>query len=65
MKILVLVTIAFLGFSTLLFSQDPQFTQHFSTGIYNNPAFTGSTGKARLNAAYRNRWPNLSFGGNS
>jgi type IX secretion system PorP/SprF family membrane protein len=59
MKISVLVTSAFLGFSNLLFAQDPQFTQHFSTGIYNNPAFTGSAGKARLNAAYMNQWPKI------
>ena len=63
MKISVLVTSAFLGFSNLLFAQDPHFTQHFSTGIYCNPAFTGSTGKARLNAAYRNQWPNIGGGG--
>jgi type IX secretion system PorP/SprF family membrane protein len=41
-------------------AQDPHFTQHFSTGIYNNPAFTGSTAKARINAAYRSQWPNIS-----
>ncbi len=53
MKISVLVTSAFLGFSNLLFAQDPYFTQHFSIGINNNPAFTGSAGKARLSAAHR------------
>jgi hypothetical protein len=63
MRILALVTLAFFGFSNSIFAQDPQFTQHFSTGIYNNPAFTGSAGKARLNAAYRNQWPNLNGGG--
>ena len=46
-------------FNLLLQAQDPQFTQHFSTGIYNNPAFTGIAGKARLNAAYRNQWPKI------
>jgi len=59
MRILALVTLAFFGFSNSIFAQDPHFTQHFSTGIYNNPAFTGSAGKARLNVAYRNQWPNI------
>jgi type IX secretion system PorP/SprF family membrane protein len=54
------ITLTFcFAFNLLLQAQDPHFTQHFSTGIYNNPAFTGSAGKARLNAAYRNQWPKI------
>ena len=55
----IIVFIAFLFHLNSLFAQDPHFTQHFSVGIYNNPAFTGSAGKARLTAAYRNQWPNM------
>ena len=63
MKISIIAGIAFVFHLNSLFAQDPQFTQHFSVGIYNNPAFTGSAGKARLTAAYRNQWTSLSGGG--
>jgi type IX secretion system PorP/SprF family membrane protein len=53
MKLKSFFTVIIFLFSTSLFAQDAQFTQHFSTGIYNNPASTGSVGKARLSAAYR------------
>ncbi len=46
----------------VLKAQDPQFTQAFSSSIYTNPAFTGSAGQGRLQAAHRIQWPNVSGG---
>lgn len=41
-------------------AQDPAFTQFYANPIYLNPAFAGTARCARLNANYRNQWPNLS-----
>lgn len=40
-------------------AQDPQFTQLFSSALYANPAFTGSAGQGRVQAAHRIQWPGI------
>lgn len=40
-------------------AQDPAFTQYNGTALYNNPAFTGSSGSSRIQAAQRIQWPSL------
>lgn len=44
--------------STLLFGQDPIFSQHFAIPININPAFSGVTVAPRISTAYRHQWPN-------
>jgi type IX secretion system PorP/SprF family membrane protein len=40
-------------------AQDPQFSQFYAAPLYLNPAFTGSTGQARVGMNYRNQWPSI------
>jgi len=40
-------------------AQDPQFTQTYSSALYANPAFTGSAGQGRVQAAHRIQWPGI------
>lgn len=40
-------------------AQDPAFSQPFSVPLYYNPAYTGSKGSARVQAAHRIQWPNV------
>lgn len=40
-------------------SQDPNFTQYFSTPTYYNPAYTGISTGIRARFVYRDQWPNL------
>ncbi|MEZ5173888.1 MAG: PorP/SprF family type IX secretion system membrane protein, partial [Bacteroidia bacterium] len=42
-----------------LHAQDPQFTQTYSSALYANPAFTGSAGQGRVQAAQRIQWPEI------
>ena len=58
MKIL-LFTFA-ITLSLSLLSQDPIFTQAYSSGMYLNPALTGEQKGYKLNINYRNQWPSLS-----
>lgn len=56
-----LFTTIFLLFTVgIVKAQDPQFTQTFGSALYANPAFTGSAGQGRVQAAQRIQWPNLS-----
>lgn len=41
---------------TLLYGQDPQFSQYYNHLIYYNPATTGMNRDLRINAGYRNLW---------
>lgn len=41
------------------FAQDPQYTQFYANPMYLNPAFAGTTKKARVNSIYRNQWVRL------
>ncbi len=40
-------------------SQDPNYTQYFSTPLYYNPAYTGISTGIRARFVYRDQWPNL------
>ncbi|MGE0560683.1 MAG: type IX secretion system membrane protein PorP/SprF [Flavobacteriales bacterium] len=52
-KILIVV---FVTLSIHTFSQDPQFSQFYSSSLYLNPAFTGNTNGGRISGIYRNQW---------
>jgi type IX secretion system PorP/SprF family membrane protein len=43
-----------------LHAQDPHFTQTFGSALYANPAFAGSAGQGRVQAAQRIQWPGFS-----
>ena len=45
---------------TIVFCQDPEFTQFYSNPVYLNPAFAGSKICPRFVMNYRNEWPNIS-----
>lgn len=47
-------------FSSVLISQDPEFTQFYANPLYLNPAFAGTHGCHRVNLNYRNQWPSIS-----
>lgn len=40
-------------------AQDPHFTQTLGSALYANPAFTGSVGQGRVQAAQRIQWPGI------
>lgn len=39
--------------------QDPQFSQFYSSPLYNAPSFAGTTDGSRVVANYRDQWPNI------
>lgn len=43
----------------VVWAQDPQFTQYYSSPIYLNPSFTGTTRQHRASINYRNHWASL------
>ncbi len=49
----------FLLITPILHAQDPAFTQYNGTATYTNPAFTGSSGAIRIQAAQRIQWPSI------
>ena len=58
MKKLVFIVILMIA-GNLCLSQDPQFTQFYSSPIYLSPSFAGSTKGKRVATSYRNQWPAL------
>jgi type IX secretion system PorP/SprF family membrane protein len=42
-----------------IYGQDPVLSQFYSNTVYLNPAFTGSSGRPRISAGYRNQFPSL------
>ena len=46
--------------SSVLFAQDPQFTQFYANPLYLNPAFAGTAHCPRVSINYRNQWPGIS-----
>ena len=46
--------------SLVLNAQDIQFAMPYSSPLYFNPAFAGSSGCGRVTGEYRNQWPNIS-----
>ena len=58
MKKILTITFALLLWAKC-FGQDPQFTQFYAKPLYLNPAFAGTTEKARLGSIYRNQWTAL------
>ena len=44
------------------YSQDPHFTQYYSSQLLINPALTGFfNGDYRVSSCYRNQWPNIQY----
>ncbi|MCP9769127.1 type IX secretion system membrane protein PorP/SprF [Lacihabitans sp. LS3-19] len=58
MKRLFLI-LTFVNLVTVVFAQDPQFTQFYAAPLYHNPAFAGSGYAPRVMFNYRNQWPSL------
>ncbi len=59
MKIKRYVILFFLFLGMKVHAQDPQFSQYYSTPLYMNPGFTGSTPVNRLVFNSRIQWPDL------
>ncbi|MFM2286264.1 MAG: hypothetical protein RLZZ543_1761 [Bacteroidota bacterium] len=59
-KVKILYSFIFLSLTvSFCKAQDPAFTQYNGTGVYTNPAFTGSSGSTRFQAAQRIQWPSI------
>ena len=58
MKRLVFIVLL-IATADICFSQDPQFTQFYSSPLYLAPSFAGSTKGKRIATNYRNQWPSL------
>ena len=56
---LLLLLLAGLCTGTLMYAQDPVFSQYYAAPIQLNPAFAGSAIAPRLGTIYRHQWPNL------
>jgi type IX secretion system PorP/SprF family membrane protein len=56
-RLIFIVLIILIG--KFCFSQDPQFTQFYSSPLYLAPSFAGSTKGKRIATSYRNQWPSL------
>lgn len=48
-----------IAWTVLLAGQDPFFSQFYASGLYLNPAFTGTSQLSRVSATYRNQSPGL------
>jgi type IX secretion system PorP/SprF family membrane protein len=48
--------------SVIVSAQDPEFSQYYSSPLYLNPAFSGTTNDHRFIANYRNQWPSIARG---
>jgi len=58
MKRLLVITMLMLV-HTLVFGQDPQFSQFYSSPLHMAPSFAGASGKTRITLNYRDQWPKL------
>jgi len=54
-----LVILVFFLLCLFSFSQDPQFTQFYSSPLYLAPSFAGATPQHRIATTYRNQWPSI------
>ena len=55
----IFLLLAFVNLVSLVFGQDPQFTQFYAAPLYHNSALTGSGYAPRIILNYRNQWPSL------
>lgn len=53
-------TVFILLCSVILHAQDPHFSMPYSSSMYMNPGFAGTSGVSRVQGHYRNQWPNIS-----
>jgi len=58
MKRLLLITLMMLVHS-LMFGQDPQFSQFYASPLHMGPSFAGASGNTRISLNYRDQWPKL------
>jgi type IX secretion system PorP/SprF family membrane protein len=58
MKKILLILLS-IGWASIGFAQDPQFSQYYAAPLYLNPGFTGITPQQRIAVNNRIQWPNL------
>ena len=54
-----LVIILLVTVHSMVFGQDPQFSQFYSSPLHMAPSFSGASGKTRITLNYRDQWPKL------
>lgn len=59
MRKTLLILLGAIGWVSMGFAQDPQFSQYYAAPIYLNPGFTGITPQQRIAVNNRIQWPNL------
>ncbi|MEQ1585103.1 MAG: type IX secretion system membrane protein PorP/SprF [Cyclobacteriaceae bacterium] len=59
MRKTLLILLGAIGWASIGFAQDPQFSQYYAAPIYLNPGFTGITPQQRIAVNNRIQWPNL------
>ena len=55
----IFITIVALMLTSVVFGQDPHFSQYYAAPLYLNPAFAGTSNDHRIIANYRMQWPSL------
>ena len=53
------LSVLFVLTATLLFGQDPEFTQFYASPLHLNPALAGTGKCSRITSTYRNQWPSI------
>ncbi len=58
-RYILLLSATLIGSLSLVYAQDPHFSQFYANSLYLNPAFAGSEKCPRISLNYRNQWPAL------
>jgi type IX secretion system PorP/SprF family membrane protein len=57
----IILLITYLFSSSIIFAQDPEYSQFYANPIYLNPAFSGTTSLPKVHINFRNQWPSIQY----